>query len=369
MNDWLAPVVLVVLGISVVAFVRVLGRRRARLGSLSRQFNIGIGLAVGVSLIGIGAWLQLMLIEPRDAWLAAMALILTGGIAAYAAWIFAHGVEEEVDRIRDGLESVGAGDREPLEVRGTDEIADLAASVNRMIQQLAARETERDAAEQARRDLVAAISHDLRTPLTSLQLVVQAMQDGVLDGAAHLRYSKEMTLHVQTLSGLVDDLFELSRLAAGDIEWTMRQVHLDELVLETVDAMRTQADAGGIDVSAVVPADLGPAHANPEGVQRVLFNLIQNAIHHTPADGAVTVVAEPNGDGIEVEVADTGDGIAPAEQDRVFEPFYRGDSARTTGGSGLGLAICRAIVEQHGGRIWIVPSDDGTRVRFSLPRG
>ena len=81
----------------------------------------------------------------------------------------------------------------------------------------------------------------------------------LLDGAAHLRYSKEMTLHVQTLSGLVDDLFELSRLAAGDIEWTMRQVHLDELVLETVDAMRTQADAGGIDVSAVVPADLGRA--------------------------------------------------------------------------------------------------------------
>jgi signal transduction histidine kinase len=102
----------------------------------------------------------------------------------------------------------------------------------------------------------------------------------------------------------------------------------------------------------------------------VLFNLIQNAIRHTPPDGSVVVRAEPGGEGVEVEVADTGDGIAPTERDRVFEPFFRGgaETARTRNGAGLGLAISRAIIEAHGGRIWLAESAHGTRVRFSLPK-
>jgi signal transduction histidine kinase len=100
----------------------------------------------------------------------------------------------------------------------------------------------------------------------------------------------------------------------------------------------------------------------------VLFNLIQNAFRHTPADGSVTVAAESNGTDVTVEVADTGNGIRADERDRVFEPFYRGDASRTNDGSGLGLSICRAIVEVHGGRIWLADSARGTRVRFTLPR-
>jgi signal transduction histidine kinase len=125
----------------------------------------------------------------------------------------------------------------------------------------------------------------------------------------------------------------------------------------------------GVAVLAEVPAVLGPARANPEKVQRVLFNLIQNAIRHTPADGSVVVRAEPVADRIEIEVADSGDGIAPAERERVFTAFYRGgtDAARTTAGAGLGLAVSRAIVEAHGGQIWLADSAVGTRVRFSLP--
>jgi signal transduction histidine kinase len=117
-----------------------------------------------------------------------------------------------------------------------------------------------------------------------------------------------------------------------------------------------------------VPADIAPAYAHPGKLQRVLFNLIQNAIRHTPADGSVTVSAERAQDHLEIEVADTGHGIAPAERDRVFDPFVRGgaDTSRT-GGAGLGLAISRAIVEAHGGRIWLADSPSGTRVRLSLP--
>jgi signal transduction histidine kinase len=155
----------------------------------------------------------------------------------------------------------------------------------------------------------------------------------------------------------------------------MQQVQIDELVEETVAAMAPAARAGGIRVSAEIDPALVPAHANPERIQRVLFNLIQNAIRHTPADGSVTVRAASAGSGVEIEVADTGEGIAPGDRERVFEAFAQGAdrASRTDGSAGLGLAISRAIVEAHGGRIWVVeePSeagDAGARVRFSLPR-
>jgi signal transduction histidine kinase len=146
-------------------------------------------------------------------------------------------------------------------------------------------------------------------------------------------------------------------------------VPLAELVQETVIAMRAQAEAQGVRVSTDIAADLAPARANPEKLERVLANLLQNAIHHTPADGSVLVSAERANGNIEIEVADTGDGIAPAERPRVFEPFYRGgnEAARTRAGSGLGLAIARAIVEAHGGRIWLADAAQGTRVRVALP--
>jgi signal transduction histidine kinase len=176
-----------------------------------------------------------------------------------------------------------------------------------------------------------------------------------------------MRIHIDALSALIDDLFELSRLEAGDIRWSLERVPLKELVGETVEAMRTQAEIKGVAVSAELPPSLAPAHANPEKLQRVLFNLIQNAIRHTPADGSVVVRAEPVADRIEVEVADNGDGIAPEEREQVFTAFYRGDAARTSAGAGLGLAVSRAIVEAHGGRIWLADTAVGTRVRFSVP--
>ena len=118
-----------------------------------------------------------------------------------------------------------------------------------------------------------------------------------------------------------------------------------------------------------VAPDLPPARANAEKLQRVLFNLIQNAIRHTPADGSVTVRASVVDDGVQIEVADTGTGIGVGDRHRVFEAFYRGGPAasRPAGGAGLGLAISRAIVEAHGGRMWIADSRVGAHVRFTIP--
>ena len=192
----------------------------------------------------------------------------------------------------------------------------------------------------------------------------------MLDDGDRRVHLEAISVHVRSMSTLVEDLFELTRLEAGDIQWSMRRVKLSELVTETVDAMRSQGTAKGVAIEVRVPDDLAPAEANPEKVQRVLFNLIQNAIRHTPADGSVTVAAGSNGDSVEIEVADNGEGIPSDERERVFEPFFRrgGEPVRPEDGSGLGLSICRAIVEVHGGRIWLADSTRGTSVRFTLPR-
>jgi signal transduction histidine kinase len=231
---------------------------------------------------------------------------------------------------------------------------------------LAMEERSRREIEEARRQLVAAASHDLRTPLASLRLLVESIDDGVATGATRDRYLKEIRTHVGVLSDLIDDLFELSRIEAGDISWTLRQVELGALIGDTVAAMRAPAEEHGVRIAAELPADGIIAEANAEKVQRVLFNLIQNAIRHTPADGSVTVRARSAGNGVEVEVADDGEGIPAGDDERVFEAFYRGDAARSEDGAGLGLAISRAIVEAHGGKIWLEDGAPGTRVHFTL---
>ena len=228
-----------------------------------------------------------------------------------------------------------------LAVVGDDEVTRLAREVEAMVDRLARTEA-------ARNDLVAAVSHDLRTPITSLRLLVEALDDQVVDERERAAYLSKLRTHVAALAALIDDLFELSRLQAGDLRWSMARVALSELVGETVEAMRRE-DVAQLVVD--VPGDLSLARAAPEQIQRVLFNLIQNAIRHTPADGSVTVRAAAADGGVQVEVADTGSGVADADHERVFEAFFQGgSSARGNGGAGLGLAISRAIVERMAGR-------------------
>ncbi|HEY6779201.1 MAG TPA: HAMP domain-containing sensor histidine kinase [Thermoleophilaceae bacterium] len=363
---------LLAVGLPVLAAAQLLARRRRAAGSLARQLTAGVIVAVALVALGVGAVALLMFISGHDAFTMAVLLVFAGGLTTYSIWALSHGVMDDIESVRDGLRAVGDGRRDVrIRTGGADEIAELAAAANRMTAQLAEREAERDAAEQARRGLVAAVSHDLRTPLTSLRLLADAVEDELVDPDTRRRYLEQMSVHIRSLSALIEDLFELSRLEAGDIEWSLQRVRLDELVGETVEAMRAQADAKRVAVQAEVPGDLAPARANPEKLQRVLFNLIQNAIRHTPADGSVTVAAESNGGTVEVEVADTGEGLPPEDRVRAFEPFYRGGAgaARAAGdGTGLGLTICRAIVEAHGGEIWFADSQRGARVRFSLPR-
>jgi signal transduction histidine kinase len=329
-------------------------RRRLR-----SRFVLVVATAVGVILASVVAAVELMFVSDHDALVVSAMVLAAALVALRAAQVASARLAGEVAAIRDVLREVGRGEREPRAAAGgAAELAELADEVNTMIERLRAAET-------ARRNLVASISHDLRTPMTALRLMIDAIEDDLVDPDTAERYRAAMRTHVTALGAMIDDLFELSRLEAGDLEWSMRQVELADLVEETVAAMRVEAEAKGVAVAADMAAL--SAHGDPERLQRVLFNLIRNAIRHTPPDGSVTVRGEAAGEWVAVEVADTGEGIAAADSAVVFEPFVRGDASRHGGGAGLGMAISRAIVEAHGGRIWLADSDVGTRVRFVIP--
>jgi signal transduction histidine kinase len=348
----------------------VITRVRSWAGSLSRQLALVVVIAMTPVLVALVVVSLLMVVSGHAALLVAAIVVGAGVLAVLGARLIAGDIVRDVATIRDGLRAVGGGDRTvTITTDAGDELAQLAAAANAMIGDLRSEATARDHSESARRHLVAAVSHDLRTPITSLRLLTEAVSDDIVAGEMRRTYLARMATHIDALSALIDDLFELSRLEAGDISWSLERVQLAELVGETVDAMRLEAEAKGVAVTASVPDTLSLARANPEKIQRVLFNLIQNAIRHTPADGSVVVRAEPAADGIEVEIVDDGEGIAVAEREHVFTAFYRGgdQAARSETGAGLGLAVARAIVEAHGGRIWLADTTAGTRVRFSLP--
>jgi len=339
-------------------------------GSLPRQLALTVTIAVAPVLVALVVIGLLMLLSGHDVALVAAIVVAAGVLAGVAAKLIAGAILGDVESIRDGLGAVGRGEREvKIRTSARDELAELADAANAMIARLRSEELARAQSDAARRDLVAAVSHDLRTPITSLRLLAEAVGDDVVEGDVRRGYLQRMRTHIDILSTLIDDLFELSRLEAGDIRWSLERVPVEELVGETVEAMRLEAEAKGISMDLELGERLSSTRGNPEKLQRVIFNLIQNAIRHTPADGSVVVRAESVADRIEIEVADNGDGIAPEERERVFTAFYRGgtDAARTGAGAGLGLAVSRAIVEAHGGRIWLPESSVGTRVRFSVP--
>jgi signal transduction histidine kinase len=344
-----------------------LSQRKSR-WMLRSHFAVVVATAVGVILVTVLAAAELMFVSNHDALMISAIVIAAALVALRAAQVASAGAVGEAESVRDALRAVGEGEREQrVQAATTAELAEVADAANAMIEQLAEEERRRDAADSARRNLVAAISHDLRTPLAALAVMADAIEDGLVDEATLERYLATMHTHITALGSMIDDLFELSRLEAGDLQWSIGQVELADLVDETVAAMQVEAEAKGVAVATEPPPGPCQARGNPEKLQRVLFNLIQNAIRHTPADGSVTVRAEPAGEWVEVEVADTGEGIPPAERERVLDPFVRGEEARSPGGAGLGLAISRAIVEAHNGRMWLADSDNGTRVRFVIP--
>ncbi|WKV70543.1 HAMP domain-containing histidine kinase [Streptomyces sp. PCS3-D2] len=229
---------------------------------------------------------------------------------------------------------------------------------------LASRERER-ALETSRRELVAWISHDLRTPLAGLRAMSEALEDGVVADPA--RYHQQMRAEVERLNSMVTDLFELSRIHAGALSLSPTRMSLYDLVGDALAGADALAREHGVRLAGGSVAPL-PVEVDGKEMTRVLSNLLVNAIRHTPADGTVAVAAERRADAVVLSVTDACGGIPEEDLPRVFDTGWRGSPARTPpSGAGLGLAIVRGIVEAHSGHADVHNVPGGCRFELTLP--
>ena len=335
-----------------------------RLG-LRARLTIALAAGSAVSLLNVLVTAWLMFISAHDLGLLLLLLLFSLLVSLSFAAVLSRAVMSRLDEVTAAARRMAAGDLSArVDEAGRGELAELGRSFNRMaerVERAFARERELDA---ARRALVAGVSHDLRSPLASIRAAVEALHDGVVaDPGTVRRYQAGLVQDVARLSRLIDDLFELARLDAGAVTLHPERTALGDLVSDTLEGFRPRAQARGIALDGAVEGEPA-AYVDAARIQRVLDNLLENALRHTPAGGHIAITARERPDGAQLEVRDSGPGIAAGDLARVFERFYRGDPARgRDGGAGLGLAIVRGLVEAHGGTV-AVESGPGQGARF-----
>lgn len=223
--------------------------------------------------------------------------------------------------------------------------------------------------ETIRRDFISNVSHELRTPLASLTALVETLQDGAVeDPVMRQRFLDHIERELTAMTQIVEELLELSRIESNRAPFFMQPTSVETLIAGPVERMLPQAERAGLTLTAELPADLPPVMADAERIQRVMTNLLHNAIKFTPAGGRIVVSAQRETGKVVIAVNDTGVGIAEEDLSRIFERFYKADRARSSGGTGLGLAIAKHIVQAHRGQIWVKSVEGrGSTFYFSLP--
>lgn len=335
MNPWAAVTLTAVLSSAIVGAIglvllHLLGRRSAR--TLAWLAPVTAVVAV---VVGVMATAQRMFLSSHD-----LGVVLV--VCASA-----------------GVVAVGIG---LLLARRVDQIEQHS-------RELAEEQARAEEAERTRRELVAWVSHDLRTPLAGMRAMTEALEDGVAPDPD--RYHRQMRTEVDRLTAMVDDLFELSRINAGALDLVREQISLADIVGDVVAAAAPLAAARGVQIAAQAELEsAGTIHADERELRRAIANLVGNAIRHTPDDGTVQVDATVVGGMASVTVTDACGGIPEADLPRVFEAGYRGDQARTPdpdGGAGLGLAIVQGIVTAHGGEVAVQNVSGGCRFEVLIP--
>lgn len=349
-------------GVSVLAL-----RWAPRLGSLLTSLRIVAFAAVVVAAGAVAAAALTMFIEPHDLTLVMVALLLGVGLGGVLAVAVASPLTADLGRLATAARAVGEGN---LAVRSgidrNDELGDAARAFDRMAARLGQAEAASRAAEEERRALIAAIGHDLRTPLASVQASLEALQDGMAPEPE--RYLRGMATDVDYLRRLVEDLFLLSRLDAGTHRIEPDDVDLAELVDEAAEAMTPLGTARGVSLR-IQSAGSVPVRVDPAAMGRIIRNLLDNALRHSPRGSTVSLVVVADGATAEVTVEDMGPGFAEGSGSTAFERFARPDPARShpAQGTGLGLAIAKELTELSGGEIEVLEGAGG-RVRVKVPR-
>ncbi|GAA3787799.1 HAMP domain-containing sensor histidine kinase [Sphaerisporangium flaviroseum] len=367
--------------LQIVAVTAGLGLVIAGLGLallwLLRGRSIGIMLAVvavvtvAATLAGVVAITIEMIIDGHPKNVVLTVVGVAGLVGLGVAMVVARQVVAASRRLVAAVEAVSpSSDFVPASGRLPAELETISRALEQAYERLReGRERER-ALEGARRELVAWVSHDLRTPLAGMRAMVEALEDGVVaDEKTVRRYHNQIRLEVDRLSHMVDDLFELSRIHAGALRLVPRRIGLGDLVADALAGVEALAKAKGVRLTGEA-APVLPVYADAAELGRALRNLVVNAIRHTPEDGTVVVRAVADDGTVRLSVADCCGGIPEDDLPRVFDVAFRGEAARTPGpdrGAGLGLAIARGIVEAHEGAIAVVNEGAGCRFEIRLP--
>jgi signal transduction histidine kinase len=284
------------------------------------------------------------------------------GIALLLTFILSRRMMSPIGVLAGAARRLGRGDlSQRVRIQGEGEIASLAQAFNSMAGDL-------EYAEQLRRNMVADVAHELRTPLSNIQGYLEAIRDGMVEpDAAAIRSLDEETA---LLSRLVNELQELSLAEAGELKLVYQTEDVAGLVRQAATSWQPQLTAEGISLSLEVPDDLPAVNIDWQRVNEVLHNILENAVVHTRKGGTIKIAASQKDKWVEVSVSDTGEGIPAEDLPHIFDRFYRVDKsrARATGGSGLGLTIAKRLIEAHGGTI-VVQSKlrEGSRFSFTLP--
>jgi signal transduction histidine kinase len=339
-----------VVGLAIALAIRLLPTIKLQLAALA---VVAVLLPLGAVLLS--GWVMFHMGEDLKILAVTAASALT---AIVAGLVVARSIVGSLDRVRAASAELASGN---LDARapegGPGEVAELAASFNEMGANL-------ERLFDTRRELVAWASHDLRTPLANMQAMLEALEDGL--GSSD-EYVPVLRRQVRVLSSLVDDLFELARIDAGALTLELELLPVAPIVSSSIRGVEAEARSRHVSLDTDVAEDV-TARCAADKVERVLMNLLTNALRHTPSDGAVAVRVEPRGGEIRVAVEDTGEGVGVETRERMFDRFWRGDPSRSSRGAGLGLAIARGLVEAQGGRIWAETRDGGgARVCFTLP--
>ena len=365
---FLAITALISIGASYVAYRLRWIQRSPRI-----KWTIIGSYALSSLLTFLNVWFtaQLMFASSHDLLLAIVLLVFAGCIAWAFAYFFSEALTTRLTNVCLTAESIARGDLTArASTDGSDEVAELARTFNQMAAQLESAAKQQRELEEMRRDLIAWVSHDLRTPLTSVRAMVEALADGMVDDPATAqRYLRTAKRDIASLSILIDDLFQMAQIDAGGLKLNRVPSSLSDLISDTIESFSERAKQHGVAVNGSAANDIDVANIDAQLIARVIANLVDNAIRHTPHGGSVNVIATRSQDGVSVEVRDTGEGLKSEDLPHLFDQFYRGEKSRSraTGGAGLGLAIAKGIIEAHGGKIGVENLDRGARFFFTIP--
>ncbi|HVM40735.1 MAG TPA: HAMP domain-containing sensor histidine kinase [Acidimicrobiia bacterium] len=321
--------------------------------------------------VGAGAFAAAdgMFISAHDRAALDVVLVAAGTAAVVLALVLGGRVGRASAALAGQVSAIGSGGG--VRVDGAPrELAQLSAALEETTRRLEESRARERSLDESRRELIAWVSHDLRTPLAAIRAVAEALDDRVVeDPETVARYHSTLREESERLAGLVDDLFELSRTQAGALRLEFEQVSLGDLVSDVLAGLAPVAQAKGVRLEGRLAGPPPEIRCSAPEVLRALRSILENAIRHTPSDGTVVVEAGSDDEGAFVSVVDTGGGIPEADLERVFETAFRGDRARTPGdgGGGLGLTIARGLVEAHEGEITVHNEGDGCRFTVRLP--